>query len=266
MKAQVASSLSADIWGYLEPLRPTPDVPLFPFIEYCIAVGRGPENDVQLVGRAVSKIHATIRWNGRRDKMSVVTITDHGSTNGTFVDGEKIEGIDVHQILDGCTVSFGTKVAVPDEYDDFRFTFHHPFGRSKTESIFHHYIVGDRLGGGLHGHVYRVLEKKSGRVFALKTSWKHDGSDAIGCAGQETMALMSLEHDNIVRLHEVFFHIEGEMIDMVIEYVDGIHLQQLVSHTQLSEVHAKELSFQLCRAVAFFHEKKNFAWRFKNGC
>ncbi|KAJ7252078.1 kinase-like domain-containing protein [Mycena haematopus] len=225
------------------------------FTERCIAIGRGAENHVPLVGMAVSRHHATIQWNGRTDKMSVVTITDHGSTNGTFVDGEKVEGINVHQLFDGCTVFFGTKVDVPQECDDFRFTFHHPFGRSKTESIFHHYIVGDRLGGGLHGHVYRVLERKSGQVFALKTSWKDDGPDAIPCAGQETMALMIMEHDNIVRLHEVFFHVDGETIDMVLEYIDGIELQKLISHTQLSEAHAKELSFQLCLAVAFFHEK-----------
>ncbi|KAF8128294.1 kinase-like domain-containing protein [Mycena galopus ATCC 62051] len=256
MEAQVASGSSV-VWGYLEPLVPSPYLPRFNFTDQCIAIGRGETNHIELIGRGVSKTHATVQWNGRTDRMSVVTITDHGTPNGTFVDGEKVKGIKFHQLFDGCTVCFGSlePLRIEDE-EDFRFTFHHPFGRSKKESIFLHYILGDRIGGGLHGHVYRALEKSSGTVFALKTSWKHDRTDSIACAGQETMALMVLEHDNIIRLHEAFFHINGEIIDAVLEYIDGIDLLTLVSRTQLNEVHARELSFQLCLGVAFFHEKQ----------
>lgn len=203
--------------------------------------------------------------------MCVVTITDHDTLNGTFVDGALVKGInDFHQLFDGSTVCFGKTEPAEREEHDFRalpsaptfflaciysvtagYTFHCRFGRSKKESIFLHYIVGERIGGGLHGHVHRALEKKSGKVFALKMSWKvkslvisssfpipivlskHDAPDSnsIACAGQEvcirplqsgprmlsralmkTMALMIMEHENIVRLHEVFFHINGEMI------------------------------------------------------
>jgi len=47
----------------------------------------------------------------------------------------------------------------------------------------------------------------------------------------------------------------SSFVDVVLEYIDGIKLHDLLFQTRLSEVQARELSFQLCRAVAFFHEK-----------
>ncbi|KAJ6594549.1 kinase-like domain-containing protein [Mycena capillaripes] len=255
MEPEASSSSPIGIWGYLEPLVPSPNVHRINFTQRSIDIGRSEGNYAKFMGAAVSKSHATIEWNGRTDTMSVVTITDHNTTNGTFVDGVKVEGINVHRLFDGCTVFFGSKVPVVTEQEDYRFTFHHAFGRAKTESLFSHYTLGDRLGGGLHGYVYRAVEKSSGKVFAVKTAWKHDNNASITAAGQETMALMVTAHPNIVKLHEVFFHIEGLLNDMVLEYVDGINLQELVTRTLLSELHAKELSSQLCLAITHAHEK-----------
>ncbi|KAJ6507357.1 kinase-like domain-containing protein [Mycena vitilis] len=247
------SSIS-EIWGYLEPLVNSPNVHRINFTQLRIDIGRSEGNDATFTGRAVSNSHATIEWNGRRDAMSVVTITDLNTTNGTFVDGEKVAGINTHRLFDGCTVFFGSKVPVVTEQEDYRFTFHHSYGRAKTESLFNHYIMGNCLGSGLHGHVYRAMEKRSGKVFAVKTSWHYDNKDSIMSAGQETMALMVMEFTHIVKLHEVFFRLDGQITDMVMEYVDGgLTLHNFIP-LHLSETHAKELSIQLCLAVAFVHE------------
>ncbi|KAJ7162200.1 kinase-like domain-containing protein [Mycena filopes] len=243
-------------WGYLEPLVPSAIMHRINLTELRIPIGRSDNNYLKFVGAAVSNSHATIEWNGRTDAMSAVTITDHNTLNGTFVDGVKVEGINVHRLFDGCTVFFGCKVPVVTEEPDYRFTFHHAFGRSKDESIFNHYVVGDQIGGGAHGSVFRVLEKKTGKMFALKTSWEHEDTnvEVILCAGQEVMALMSLEHINIARLHEVFFRMDGEMVDMVLEYVDGVTLEEVL-RTPLDEIYAKELAYQLCTAVSFMHDR-----------
>ncbi|KAK7031525.1 CAMK/RAD53 protein kinase [Favolaschia claudopus] len=244
----------AEVWGYLEPLVPGPKVHRINLINHRVDIGRGEENYVKFDSRAVSKAHATIQWNGRSDWMSVVTITDHNTTNGTFVDGAKVEGINVRRLFDGCSVFFGCLVPVVGEEEDYRYTFHHAFGRSKNESVFRYYIVGDRLGGGLHGHVHRCMERSTGQMFAVKTAWAEDGMDTVACAGQEAMALMSLEHINVVLLQEVFFHMTGNTVDIVLEYVDGPNLDTLLRRNRLSENQAKELSFQLCRGVAYIHE------------
>ncbi|KAJ7762472.1 kinase-like domain-containing protein [Mycena metata] len=264
MRSTVSSTLDLDvvpkpppaIWGYLEPLVPSPHVHRINFTEVSIAIGRSDSNFVKFTGAAVSQSHATIQWNGRTDTMSAVTITDHNTTNGTFVDGVKVEGINVHRLFDGCTIFFGCPVPVVTEEADYRFTFHHAFGRSKDESLFTHYVVGDQLGGGAHGSVFRALEKTTGKVFAVKTSWKHsdDSVNTVMCAGQEVMALMSLEHPNICRLHEVFFRMDGEMVDMVLEYVDGIRLLQIIQ-IPMDEVYARELAYQLCTAIAYMNDR-----------
>ncbi|KAK7001296.1 kinase-like domain-containing protein [Favolaschia claudopus] len=254
--ATASSSSAAQFWGYLEPLVPSLNVQRINFVKHSVAIGRAAANDVLFDGCAVSKLHATIQWNGRRDRMSVVTITNLSATNGTFVDGAKVEGINVHRLFDGCTVFFGCRVRVQGEEDDYRFTFRHPFGRSKNETVFNHYTVGDRIGGGLHGHVHRALEKATGKIFAVKTSWRHDRPESLACAVQEAVAFMNLAHDNIARLHEVFFRMDNGTLDMVLEYIDGISLEALVLQSRLSELQAKELTLQLSRGVAFLHEKK----------
>ncbi|KAJ7782496.1 kinase-like domain-containing protein [Mycena maculata] len=248
------------IWGYLEPLVPSDQVERLTFHEPClqqgVTLGRVADNDYVLPGAGVSSRHATIQWNGNRNVMSVVTLTD-SSLNGTYVDGVKVNG--THQLFNGSTVFFGSKVPVIEEAADFRYIFHHPYGRSKSETVFNHYIMGVQLGGGAFGVVHKATERKSGNLYAVKTAWKNDRQrNTITCAGQETMAMMILSHPNICKLHEVFFRIDGQLVDIVLEFVDGISLLQLHTSTtnnQLTEDQAREISFQVCTALAYVHDQ-----------
>jgi pSer/pThr/pTyr-binding forkhead associated (FHA) protein len=52
-----------------------------------VHVGRGPDNDVVLPDDTVSASHATLARRG-----SGWALTDHGSTNGTYVDGDRLSG------------------------------------------------------------------------------------------------------------------------------------------------------------------------------
>lgn len=51
-----------------------------------VAIGRGPENDVQVFAEGVSRNHIIIK-----DENGEYTFEDTGSTNGTFVNGQQIE-------------------------------------------------------------------------------------------------------------------------------------------------------------------------------
>ncbi len=67
-----------------------------------IVIGRSSELDMVLVEEMVSRKHARISLNG-----GVITIEDLGSTNGTFVNGEKVE----HGTLkEGDRVLVGTNI------------------------------------------------------------------------------------------------------------------------------------------------------------
>lgn len=68
-----------------------------------ITVGRSANNDVVIDSVEVSKVHAWIRTDEAR-----VTICDQGSTNGTFVDGVRLEPRVDHTLRPGARVKLGT--------------------------------------------------------------------------------------------------------------------------------------------------------------
>ncbi|MBL1102560.1 ABC transporter ATP-binding protein/permease [Streptomyces coffeae] len=54
------------------------------------SVGRDPQGDMVLDDARVSWRHATVRWGGRS-----WVIEDHGSTNGTYVQGQRIQQLEI---------------------------------------------------------------------------------------------------------------------------------------------------------------------------
>ncbi len=72
-------------------------------------IGRGLENEIVVVSKRVSREHVHIRREGRR-----TFLDDTGSTNGTFLNGERVLGS--AQLRDGDQVSIG----------DITFIFHDP--------------------------------------------------------------------------------------------------------------------------------------------
>jgi pSer/pThr/pTyr-binding forkhead associated (FHA) protein len=63
-------------------------------------IGRGLENEIVVVSKRVSREHAHIRREGRR-----TFLDDTGSTNGTFLNGERVLGN--AQLRDGDQISIG---------------------------------------------------------------------------------------------------------------------------------------------------------------
>ena len=63
-------------------------------------IGRGLENEIVVVSKRVSREHVHVRREGRR-----TFLDDTGSTNGTFLNGERVLGS--AQLRDGDQVSIG---------------------------------------------------------------------------------------------------------------------------------------------------------------
>ena len=70
-----------------------------------ILIGRGTEADLPLEERAASRRHATLTISGGQ-----VQITDLGSMNGTYVNGERLEG--QRPLLAGDTITIGAAMMI----------------------------------------------------------------------------------------------------------------------------------------------------------
>jgi hypothetical protein len=64
-----------------------------------ISIGRSLLNDICFAGSAVSRRHATIKWDG-----ALATLVDCGSTNGVWVNDLKVSE---HQLRDGDVITIG---------------------------------------------------------------------------------------------------------------------------------------------------------------
>jgi adenylate cyclase len=74
-------------------------------------IGRGDYNDVILADPSVSTMHAKLQ---RRDAIWI--LTDLGSTNGTFVEGERLTG--EMPLSPGTTIKFGDVAALFEPLDE----------------------------------------------------------------------------------------------------------------------------------------------------
>ena len=76
-------------------------------------VGRAKDNDVTIDDQSVSKVHASlvIKDDGR------LVVADTGSTNGTYVDGERIAYGKAVDVLPGKELKFGTIVVEVEKID-----------------------------------------------------------------------------------------------------------------------------------------------------
>jgi hypothetical protein len=79
------------------------DGQVYPLVGPVTVVGRGDEADVVLDDPGISRRHAEIRVTTDGPHL-VATLTDLGSTNGTFVDGDLARSTPLH---DGATISMG---------------------------------------------------------------------------------------------------------------------------------------------------------------
>jgi len=70
------------------------------FIDKAASIGRSEESDIFLVDPSVSRNHATLEIS-----TAAVEVTDLNSTNGTFVNGERISGM--RRVVSGDVLTFG---------------------------------------------------------------------------------------------------------------------------------------------------------------
>ena len=101
-------SLVADHAGAFYRQRLDVDGHAYPLVASTTVIGRGDDADIVLDDPGVSRRHAEIRVTADGPHLAA-TLRDLGSTNGTFVDGERITAT---QLVEGSAVTLGRTRAV----------------------------------------------------------------------------------------------------------------------------------------------------------
>lgn len=122
--------------------------------------------------------------------------------------------------------------------------------------VYKKYDVGQRIGKGAYGIVWKAVDKKTRRTVALKKIFDafQNSTDAQRTF-REIMFLQELNaqhHENIIRLLNVLKADNDKDIYLVFEYME-INLHAVNRANILEPVHKKYILYQILKALKYMH-------------
>ncbi|HEY4002709.1 MAG TPA: serine/threonine-protein kinase, partial [Candidatus Xenobia bacterium] len=111
------------------------------------------------------------------------------------------------------------------------------------------------LGAGGMGGVYQARHEELGALVAVKQltldPWDERNQSAIRQFRQEASILHSLQHPNLPRVFDFF--VEQDSYFLVMDYIDGPTLEQVVCNEPISETRLLAWAEQLCQVLHYLH-------------
>jgi serine/threonine protein kinase len=145
--------------------------------------------------------------------------------------------------------------AAADTLLDGASTAFHPPTIEEIAAAFPQFEILELIGQGGMGAVYKVRQKDLDRVVALKIL-----PPAIGQSPEsshrftrEARALAKLNHPGIVTIHE--FGQRNGLFFILMEFVDGVNLAQLMKTGRVSPREALAIVPQVCDALQYAHDQ-----------
>ncbi len=130
-----------------------------------------------------------------------------------------------------------------------------PASPAEIAPLFPQLEVLECLGHGGMGVVYKARQPRLNRLVALKILGRDKDQDAqfAGRFAREAQALARLNHPNIVTVHD--FGEAGGHCYLVMEYVDGVNLRQLLVAGKMPPEQALKIVPKICEALQYAHEQ-----------
>ncbi len=113
--------------------------------------------------------------------------------------------------------------------------------------------LGELIGRGGMGFVFRGRQARLGREVAVKVLDPELSRNALFAErfSREAQTLARLAHPSIVAVHD--YGQAGELFYLVLEYVDGVNLRQILQARTLLPPQALAIVPQVCEALEFAH-------------
>jgi serine/threonine protein kinase len=129
-----------------------------------------------------------------------------------------------------------------------------PPSPAEAGSWFPQLEILELLGQGGMGVVYKARQKTLDRIVALKILPQHLSQDPAFAERftREARTLARLQHPHIVGVHE-FGDVDGRYY-LLMEYVDGVNLRQLMDTQALTPDEALAIVPQVCEALQYAHD------------
>ena len=209
--------------------------------EYTIAkdlvvLGRQSSCDVQIVDTMASRAHCHIRRDGK-----LWSLIDLGSRNGTLLNDKRVTE---RQLVYGDRIRIGQVEYVLVKQS----------GDLELKDLLSKYDVGEKLGEGGMGIVYKAVQRSMARTVALKILTPKYASRPkfVEQFIREARAAGQLNHPNIIQVHDVAS--ENEIHYFSMEFVDGSTCMQLLkADGPFAVPEALEITRQVGRALDYAH-------------
>ena len=237
-------------------------------VEQSYSFGRTADNDVVFAKNAeVSGGHCTVAV----DDEGVVCVTDT-STNGTFIDGERIPKGESCELRNGSELALGVKnAAQAKKTTNHKTTFVAYVFRSAVgdEQLVHEafreaegpnqtYSCAKELGSGAFAQVHLCLHRRTGRKYAAKIVDK--GKFALNkelrkdSFRDEVEILKTIQSPYIVQVHDIYE--TKRFLTIILQYVSGGDLfDKVVSLKRFAEDDAKIVFKQMAEGLKYLHER-----------
>ena len=126
---------------------------------------------------------------------------------------------------------------------------------AQVDKLFPELEILDVVGHGGMGVVYKAKQKNLGREVALKllASNLKDNPAFEERFTREARAMAMMNHPNIISIFD--FGQRGGHYYLVMEYVDGLNLRQLIQGTKIEPAEAMQMVPQLCDALQYAHDR-----------
>ena len=117
-----------------------------------------------------------------------------------------------------------------------------------------HYIIISALGAGGMGEVYLAEDTRLHRRVAIKFLPSHLTQDKryLGRFEQEARTVAALSHPHVCTIHEVIATGDGRHC-IVMEYVEGMTLREVISKRKLTVPEAVDIASQIASALSAAH-------------